>query len=148
MEGGETEAVTIESSGDWTVTFSGDDVADCEAVPATGGRGTTSLKFELGSREAERTITATVTTAGSFEGIPLQDKVTITIMQNEDGSTEVKTNVKQIRETLTFDGQAVSASTVVTGIVVSDYEGENINNHQIMIADNTTEPGAGLLVPL
>ena len=27
LEGGETEAVTIESSGDWTVTFSGDDTA-------------------------------------------------------------------------------------------------------------------------
>ena len=146
LEGGETEAVTIESSGDWAVTFSGDDVADCEAVPATGGRGTTSLKFELGSRTAERTITATVTTSGSFEGIPLQDKVTITIMQNEDGSTEVKTNVKKIRETLAFDGQAVSESTVVTGIVVSDFVGNNINNHQIMITDNTTEPGAGLMV--
>lgn len=146
LEGGETEAVTIESSGDWAVTFSGDDVADCEALPATGGRGTTSLKFKLGSREAERTITATVTTAGSFEGIPLQDKVTITIMQNEDGSTDVKTNVKKIRETLAFDGQAVSESTVVTGIVVSDFVGNNINNHQIMITDNTTEPGAGLMV--
>ena len=97
LEGGETEAVTIESSGDWAVTFSGDDVADCEAVPATGGRGTTSLKFELGSRAAERTITATVTTAGSFEGIPLQDKVTITIMQNAGGSTEIQTNVAEIR---------------------------------------------------
>ena len=83
LEGGETEAVTIESSGDWTVTFSGDDVADCEALPATGGRGTTSLKFELGSREAERTITATVTTSGSFEGIPITDKVTIAIRQTD-----------------------------------------------------------------
>ena len=146
LEGGETEAVTIESSGDWTVTFSGDDVADCEALPATGGRGTTSLKFKLGSRAAERTITATVTTSGSFEGIPLQDKVTITIMQNSGGSTEVQTNVKEIRNSLTFDGNAISESTVVTGIVVSDYVGNNINNHQIMITDNTTESGAGMLI--
>lgn len=148
LEGGETEAVTIESSGDWAVTFSGDDVADCEAVPATGGRGTTSLKFELGSRAAERTITATVTTSGSFEGIPLQDKVTITIMQNAGGSTEVQTNVKEIRNTLTFPSTAteITEDLTLTGIVVSDYEGNNINAKQAMLVDNTTEPGAGITV--
>ncbi len=146
LGGGQTEAVTIESSGDWAVTFSGDDVADCEALPATGGSGTTSLIFELGERTAERTITATVTTSGSFEGIPLQDKVTITIMQNAGGSTEIQTNVKEIRSALTFDGNAISESTVVTGIVVSDYVGNNINNHQIMITDNTKESGAGMLI--
>lgn len=148
LEGGETEAVTIESSGDWAVTFSGDDVADCEAVPATGGRGTTSLKFKLGSRAAERTITATVTTSGSFEGIPLQDKVTITIMQNAGGSTEVQTNVKEIRNSLTFPSTAteITEDLTLTGIVVSDYEGNNINAKQAMLVDNTTEPGAGITV--
>lgn len=153
LEGGETEAVTIESSGDWTVTFSGDDVANCEALPATGGRGTTSLKFELGSRAAERTITATVTTSGSFEGIPLQDKVTITIMQNSDGSTEAKTNVAEIRALLKAmnpgqDKVAVTdeiAAKTITGIVVSKFEGHNFgNDYNIAVQDASGAKDSGL----
>ena len=153
LEGGETEAVTIESSGDWTVTFSGDDVANCEALPATGGRGTTSLKFKLGSREAERTITATVTTAGSFEGIPLQDKVTITIMQNAGGSTEAKTNVAEIRALLKAmnpgqDKVAVTdeiAAKTITGIVVSKFEGHNFgNDYNIAVQDASGAKDSGL----
>ena len=153
LEGGETEAVTIESSGDWAVTFSGDDVADCEALPATGGRGTTSLKFKLGSREAERTITATVTTSGSFEGIPLQDKVTITIMQNSDGSTEAKTNVAEIRALLKAmnpgqDKVAVTdeiAAKTITGIVVSKFEGHNFgNDYNIAVQDASGAKDSGL----
>ena len=35
---------------------------------------------------------------------------------------------------------------VITGIVVSDYVGNNINNHQIMLTDDTAEPGAGLMI--
>ena len=153
LEGGETEAVTIESSGDWAVTFSGDDVADCEAVPATGGRGTTSLKFKLGSRAAERTITATVTTSGSFEGIPLQDKVTITIMQNAGGSAEAKTNVAEIRALLKAmnpgqDKVAVTdeiAAKTITGIVVSNFEGHNFgNDYNIAVQDASGAKDSGL----
>ncbi len=155
LEGGETEAVTIESSGDWAVTFSGDDVADCEALPATGGRGTTSLKFKLGSRAAERTITATVTTAGSFEGIPLQDKVTITIMQNAGGSTEVQTNVAEIRALLkamsTTSGAVSDELQAMTlkGIVVSDATGQNMASgnsapYYIAVQDANSVAGSGL----
>ena len=153
LEGGETEAVTIESSGDWAVTFSGDDTADCVAVPATGGSGTTSLKFELGARTAERTITATVTTSGSFEGIPLQDKVTITIMQNSDGSTEAKTNVAEIRALLKAmnpgqDKVAVTdeiAAKTITGIVVSNFEGHNFgNDYNIAVQDASGAKDSGL----
>lgn len=148
LDGGKTEAVTIESSGDWTITFEGSDTDDCVAVPATGGKGSTSVYFELGSRSAERTITAKVVTYGTIAGlsVPVPASVTITILQNSDGTTELQTNVKQVRDALSFDGSAVSASTVITGIVVSDYVGNNINNHQIMIADNSTEAGAGMLI--
>lgn len=148
LDGGKTDAVTIESSGDWTVTFEGSDTDDCVAVPATGGKGSTSVYFELGSRTAERTITAKVVTYGTIAGlsVPVPASVTITILQNSDGTTELQTNVKQVRDALSFDGNAVSASTVITGIVVSDYVGNNINNHQIMIADNSTEAGAGMLI--
>ena len=149
LKGGTTEAVTIESSGDWTLTIAGKDgadVADCVAIPASGKKGTSTVTFKVEKADKPRTYTATVTTVGSVFGQTMPFSATITIMQNEDASTDIKTNVKTIRETLAFDGQAVSESTVVTGIVVSDYVGNNINNHQIMITDNTTDPGAGLLV--
>ena len=149
LDGGTTEAVTIESSGDWTLTIAGEDgadVADCVAIPASGKKGTSTVTFKVGKADEPRTYTATVTTVGSVFGQTMPFSATIKIMQNEDASTDIKTNVKKIRETLAFDGQAVSESTVVTGIVVSDFVGSNINNHQIMITDNTTEPGAGLMV--
>lgn len=149
LDGGTTEAVTIESSGDWTLTIAGEDgadVADCVAIPASGKKGTSTVTFKVEKADEPRTYTATVTTVGSVFGQTMPFSATIKIMQNEDASTDIKTNVKTIRETLAFDGQAVSESTVVTGIVVSDFVGSNINNHQIMITDNTTEPGAGLMV--
>ena len=149
LDGGTTEAVTIESSGDWTLTIAGEDgadVADCVAIPASGKKGTSTVDFKVEKADEPRTYTATVTTVGSVFGQTMPFSATIKIMQNEDASTDIKTNVKTIRETLAFDGQAVSESTVVTGIVVSDFVGSNINNHQIMITDNTTEPGAGLMV--
>lgn len=149
LKGGTTEAVTIESSGDWTLTIAGKDNADvskCHPSITSGKKGTSTVTFTVDPADEPRTYTATVTTVGSVFGQTMPFSATITIMQNEDGSTDVKTNVKKIRETLAFDGQAVSESTVVTGIVVSDYVGNNINNHQIMITDNTTEPGAGLMV--
>ena len=149
LKGGTTEAVTIESSGDWTLTIAGKDNADvskCHPSITSGKKGTSTVTFTVDPADEPRTYTATVTTVGSVFGQTMPFSATITIMQNEDGSTDVKTNVKKIRETLAFDGQAVSESTVVTGIVVSDFVGNNINNHQIMITDNTTEPGAGLMV--
>lgn len=149
LEGGTTKAVTIESSGDWTLTIAGEDDADvsaCVASVSSGKKGTSTVTFTVAASATKRTYTATVTTFGSIMGQSYSPSATITIMQNANASTEVETNVKEIRNSLTFDGNAISASTVVTGIVVSDYVGNNINNHQIMITDNTKEPGAGMLI--
>lgn len=151
LAGGTTEAVEVVSSGDWTVTFSGSDVTGCTAVPASGGKGTTSLKFEIGASNSERTITAKLVTYGTIEGISgvaIPAEATITIKQNAGGSTEVKTNVKEIRAALTFPSTAteITQDLTLTGIVVSDYEGNNINAKQAMLVDNTTEPGAGITV--
>ncbi len=153
LAGGTTEAVEVVSSGDWTVTFSGSDVTGCTAVPASGGKGTTSLKFEIGASNTERTITAKLVTYGTIEGISgvaIPAEATITIKQNAGGSTEVKTNVKEIRAALTFpsypDTAEITEDLTLTGIVVSDYEGNNINARQAMLVDNTTEPGAGITV--
>lgn len=136
LEGGKTDAVTIESSGDWTITFEGSDVEDCVAVPATGSKGKTSVYFELGSRTAERTITAKVVTYGTIAGlsVPVPASVTITILQNSDGSAELKTNVAEIRALLKAmnPGQTkvnvtdeIAAKTI-TGIVVSEDAGKNM----------------------
>ena len=46
----------------------------------------------------------------------------------------------------TANAKEITESMVITGIVVSDYVGNNINNHQIMLTDDTVEPGAGLMI--
>ena len=155
LDGGKTEAVTIESSGDWTITFEGSDTDDCVAVPATGGKGSTSVYFELGSRTAERTITAKVVTYGTIAGLsmPVPASVTITILQNSDGSTEVKTNVAEIRALLKAmnPGQTkvnvtdeIAAKTI-TGIVVSDFAGHNFgNDYNIAVQDASADKDSGL----
>lgn len=159
LNGGKTEAVTIESSGDWTITFEGSDIDDCVAVPATGGKGSTSVYFELGSRTADRTITAKVVTYGSIEGlsVPVPASVTITILQNSDGSTEVKTNVADIRAKLkamtTTSGPVTDelAAMTLTGIVVSDASGQNMASgksapYYVAVQDASTAAGSGLTV--
>lgn len=155
LDGGKTEAVTIESSGDWTITFEGSDTDDCVAVPATGSKGSTSVYFELGSRTAERTITAKVVTYGTIAGLsmPVPASVTITILQNTDGSTEVKTNVAEIRALLKAmnPGQTkvnvtdeIAAKTI-TGIVVSDFAGHNFgNDYNIAVQDASADKDSGL----
>ena len=155
LDGGKTEAVTIESSGDWTITFEGSDTDDCVAVPATGGKGSTSVYFELGSRTAERTITAKVVTYGTIAGLsmPVPASVTITILQNSDGSTEVKTNVAEIRALLKAMNPGQSkvnvtdeiAAKTITGIVVSDFAGHNFgNDYNIAVQDASADKDSGL----
>ena len=155
LNGGKTDAVTIESSGDWTITFEGSDVEDCVAVPATGSKGKTSVYFELGTRTAERTITAKVVTYGTIAGLsmPVPASVTITILQNSDGSAELKTNVAEIRALLkamnpTKDKVAVTseiAAKTITGIVVSDFAGHNFgNDNNIAVQDASPAKDSGL----
>lgn len=151
LDGGTTDAIEVVSSGNWALELTGTETGWCHPSKETGGKGKTSLTFTVDKWEGaastdERSVTATLTTNGSFEGITIPKKATIVVKQNGDGSTVVTTNVKEIRSQLTFDGKAVANSHVITGIVVSSYEGNNINNHQIMITDNTTESGAGLMV--
>lgn len=86
LDGGTTEAVTIESSGDWTLTIAGKDgadVADCVAIPASGKKGTSTVTFKVEKAEKPRTYTATVTTVGSIAGQSIPLSVTITIEQTD-----------------------------------------------------------------
>lgn len=149
---GGTLTFEVVSSSDWTLAYDDTSAMSWCHVATAGKGGTTSLAFTVDAwseaqGNAERTAKFTLTTYGNLAGVgAIPAKATITVKQNGTGSTEVTTNVKEVRAALAFDGQAVAASTVVTGIVVSDYVGNNINNHQIMITDNTTESGAGLLI--
>ncbi len=155
LDGGTTEAVEVVSSGNWTLTFEEESVTWCHPSRETGGKGKTSLTFTVDKWEGakstdSRQVTAKLLTNGSFEGLPIPKTATVIIKQNGDGSTDITTNVKEIRGKLTFPDAAaeITESMIVTGIVVSDVAGNNINNKSFMIADNTTEPGAGLFIRL
>lgn len=156
---GDTPAVDVVSTGKWTLTFdNADDAKWCTPKPASGNAGTTKLVFNLSSTNTDRQAVVTLITEGIIEGISIPAKATITVKQNKNGTTTVETNVKDIREEVTFAeitdnskiqdaaGNQITESKVITGIVVSDYVGNNINNHQIMLTDNTTEAGAGLMI--
>lgn len=156
LEGGTTEAVTIESSGDWTLTIAGEegaDVADCVASLSSGKKGTSTVTFTVDPADEPRTYTATVTTVGSVFGQTMPLSVTIKIMQNEDASTEAKTNVAEIRALLkamnpTKDKVAVTdeiAAKSITGIVVSNFEGHNFgNDYNIAVQDASGAKDSGL----
>ena len=156
LDGGTTDAIEVVSTGNWALTFENEsDAAWCHPSRETGGQGKTALtftvdKWEGAASNAERQATAKLLTNGSYAGISIPKTATVVIKQNGDGSTTVKTNVKEIRDKLTFPSTAteITESMVVTGIVVSDVDGNNINNKSFMIADDTTEPGAGLFIRL
>lgn len=72
-------------------------------------------------------------------------------MQNEGGSTDVETNVKEIRTKMaaiaTDGGVTISEDLTLTGIVVSDVEaGGFAGNRNCVVVDNSTEAGAGIIV--
>lgn len=150
LAGGKLEqTVEVVAKGDWELSFENEsDATWCTPSPMSGTTGTTQISFTLGEATAERQATLTLTAVGFVEGIPVTKTASILVKQNEAGTTEVTTNVKSVRDQLTFEqtGKEITESLVLTGIVVSDYVGNNINNRQIMVTDNTTEPGAGLMI--
>lgn len=82
LAGGTTEAVTIESSGDWTMTVTGENGADVNAcIPSlsSGSKGTTTVTFDLTEAATARTYTVKVTTSGTIPGIGVATDVSATI---------------------------------------------------------------------
>ena len=156
LEGGTTEAVEVVSTGNWVLELSGTETGWCHPSKETGGKGKTSLTFTVDKWEGaastdERSVTATLTTNGSFEGIPIPKKATIVVKQNGDGSTAVTTNVKEIRTKIaaiaTESGVSITEDLTLTGIVVSDVEaGGFAGNRNCVVVDNSTEAGAGIIV--
>ncbi len=156
LEGGTTEAVEVVSTGNWVLELSGTETGWCHPSKETGGKGKTSLTFTVDKWEGaastdERSVTASLTTNGSFEGIPIPKKATVIVKQNGDGSTVVTTNVAEIlvemKKIATSAGAPITADLTLTGIVVSDAEaGGFAGNRSCIIVDNTTEGNAGINV--
>ena len=159
LDGGTTDAIEVVSTGSWALTFD-DETASawCHPSRETGGKGKTTLTFtvdpwEGAASNAERQVTAKLLTNGSFEGIPIPKTATITIKQNGAGSTEVTTNVKEIRALLKamnpgqskVDVTAEIAAMTITGIVVSEFEGHNFgNDYNIAVQDSEAAEDSGL----
>lgn len=159
LDGGTTDAIEVVSTGSWALTFD-DETASawCHPSRETGGKGKTTLTFTVDPWEgaastAERQVTAKLLTNGSFEGIPIPKTATITVKQNGAGSTEVTTNVKEIRALLKamnpgqskVDVTAEIAAMTITGIVVSEFEGHNFgNDYNIAVQDSEAAEDSGL----
>lgn len=82
LAGGKTEAVTIESSGDWTMTVTGDEGADakaCQPSLSSGSKGTTTVTFDLTKATTPRSYTVKVTTSGTIPGIGMATDFSATI---------------------------------------------------------------------
>ncbi len=153
LEGGKLEqTVEVVSKGDWTLTFKNPGDSQWVTPSAMSGKtGTTQLTFTLGQASAERSAILVLTASSTFEGFPLTDEATITVVQNEGGSTDVETNVKEIRTKMAAiaadPGVTISEDLTLTGIVVSDVEaGGFAGNRNCVVVDNSTEAGAGIIV--
>ena len=160
LDGGTTDAIEVVSTGSWVLTLDDETATWCHPSKETGSKGKTTLTFtvdpwEGAASDAERSVTAKLLTNGSFEGIPIPKKAEIIIKQNGDGSTDVTTNVKEIRALLKAMNLTESSTNVtteiaamtLTAIVVSDGEGNNMSNqYQIAVQDSGTEANSGLLL--
>lgn len=158
LDGGTTDAIEVVSSGNWALELTGTETGWCHPSKETGGKGKTSLTFTVDKWEGaastdERSVTATLTTNGSFEGITIPKKATIVVKQNGDGSTAVVTNVKEIRTLLKAmnPGQTKVnvtdeiAAMTITGVVVSEFDGHNFgNDFNIAVQDSKVAEDSGL----
>ena len=160
FEGGSL-TFSVTSSNDWTLALSDASASSWCSVATSGGRGTTSLTFNIAKWEGaqdddDRSVTATLTTYGTIagvSGVQIPARATITVRQNKTGSTEVKTNVAEIRALLKAMNPTTTSTPVtaeiaamtITGIVVSDGAGGNMyNQYQIAVQDTGTDANSGL----
>ena len=79
--GGRTSNVEVVSSGDWTLSITSGDGTACQASPASGKAGTTSVSFNVTEASADRTFVATLTTSGKIAGYEQTVSAKIMIIQ-------------------------------------------------------------------
>ena len=146
LDGGDTQAVEVVSAGPWTLSFdtAGADTWCTPSAMSSKG-GTTMLKFNLGQTTAEREATVKLTATGQIAGYPITRTATITVKQNQGGSTGTETNVAQVRAlvvaqnpTSEVDASAeIKAVGNIVGIVTCDPSNKNFNNaSMINLQDN------------
>lgn len=162
FEGGSL-TFSVTSSNDWTLALSDASASSWCSVATSGGRGTTSLTFNIAKWEGaqdddDRSVTATLTTYGTIagvSGVQIPARATITVRQNKTGSTVPTTNVAEIRTLLkamsTTSGAVSDELQAMTlkGIVVSDATGQNMASgnsapYYIAVQDANSAAGSGL----
>lgn len=155
-----TEAITVVSTGEWTIEAEGDTPPLwVEPIQKSGKAGTSELTFKIAAvteSSVDREATFVLTTQGMVAGYPIPATAKVTVKQNETGSTEVKTNVAEIREKMlalvgtdssVTEAKEIAEELTLTGIVASDIaNGGFAGNQNCPLVDNTTEAGAGILV--
>lgn len=155
-----TEAITVVSTGEWIIEAEGDTPPLwVEPIQKSGKAGTSELTFKIAAvteSSVDREATFVLTTQGMVAGYPIPATAKVTVKQNETGSTEVKTNVAEIREKMlalvgtdssVTEAKKIAEELTLTGIVASDIaNGGFAGNQNCPLVDNTTEAGAGILV--
>lgn len=156
---GATVTLSVTSNADWTVTCTEADVV----LTPTSGAGNGSVTVSIPASTTENPIEARnfsinfkAAKQKVYEGIevPSYAYATVSVYQNENGDESVATNVKAVRALLTAmsptkdkaDVTEEIASKVLSGVVVGAPSGGNMQDFTLAIQDNTTEPGAGLVV--
>ena len=117
LTGGTTEAVTITTEAEWTISIPSD--ASDITASKTSGFGNGSVTFTVPAH-AERNVTVTVTATGYYNNTPLTKTATINIAQNKGGES-LEGTIASITETGTYTiNDAVVVGTYDSGFVMTD----------------------------
>ena len=117
LTGGTTEAVTITTEAEWTISIPSD--ASDITASKTSGFGNGSVTFTVPAH-AERNVTVTVTATGYYNNTPLTKTATINIAQNEGGES-LEGTIASITKTGTYTiNDAVVVGTYDSGFVMTD----------------------------
>lgn len=117
LTGGTTEAVTITTEAEWTISIPSD--ASDITASKTSGFGNGSVTFTVPAH-AERNVTVTVTATGYYNNSPLTKTATINIAQNEGGES-LEGTIASITKTGTYTiNDAVVVGTYDSGFVMTD----------------------------
>lgn len=117
LTGGTTEAVTITTEAEWTISIPSD--ASDITASKTSGFGNGSVTFTVPAH-AERNVTVTVTATGYYNNTPLTKTATINITQNEGGES-LEGTIASITKTGTYTiNNAVVVGTYDSGFVMTD----------------------------
>lgn len=79
LAGGTTEAITVITPAEWTLTIDAEDVV----ASTTAGNGDGVVTFEVPAVEAMRTIKVTFTATGYVSGFPITKKASLSISQTD-----------------------------------------------------------------